>query len=1031
MVQEAELARPRPASAGVRSSGNGGGDPAEQLSPEKEAQGSFFLTSVNLDETRLPEDAAPAQGSAASAIRGKRLTHSATASSLGRRSSGQGEKLVHRAKSIVGLDTSGLSNSGAPPAFGRRSSDKALVRRSRSSIGLGLDTSEIGENVLAQMEFVHEESDYYKGFPVSPAIGWFRGLFDAYVVKDDLQAKRRVKSLLTAFDLSIVETLCVIGHARMFVRQAEKGIGLAISTNDAATAEFHECAQVWNEAEDGQSALVVKTFESAQSNICRIIGYAELDSTLRSLGDEGHGSGSFVVLQRYITPRGGTAPSLLRVAWRDTLPPRGLRFKARMEPRSSVFMPDSGGSGDEGENTKIVPWVGGCTTAAGAGSFVELNSVPIQAARVAEQAWQFTQLFFEMPLAQLVVDVLQGNEGAYHLIQVKAFTPAPSWLRYQRRAERRQEMLEWLKPRSGSEKRKKDGRRSMVAPAPQVPKALPAPPVPPPAPASRRPSTAPGRASSKQPAPEASPTAAGKAASTALMLHRGGGGSTAAGTTQAVTANAAQLAIRSTEAAEAAAEEPQAAKQVIKTASSCAMCSCSLPAHKVSRRMTPKMMLETEHHLRKRNIQLFHVGRLHALQLSQVRSVCDACWSLYLAETELRRTEGELARAVHAHPDGCALGDESQVPFGGILASVTQEGRPMDYSGPHKWRDRFHLHNSAHRANPAAEGEDQSNEGSSSPTLFSLPRRGGEAVTSSRAEDRSTPISLPVPPAVVQWRMLVHINRLVDIAPEFLHTKGLVLRLEVPWNRESPHDFPLPVLTSTDLALQYTTVHFLFTDLQHQQRTGLRTLLLESRLRFRLLRVADRGTRGTARSPPQELLTSELGLDRMLDCPQLFLAQNWAMLYEKHVSKCRMKLTMGLVCDRPVLSEYVVLRRQGDDLWVPSQPYFSSDALPVAWTESIQCDKSCVTGLDDAGTAGADGAMTRINSATSAAETAATLEVPMAAAPSERVVAAAAPPCVSMMSARDSCDALLGGPLLLAPRPPAALAATAVPAVAA
>merc|ERR1712232_847149 len=52
-----------------------------------------------------------------------------------------------------------------------------------------------------------------------------------------------------------------------------------------------------------------------------------------------------------------------------------------------------------------------------------------------------------------------------------------------------------------------------------------------------------------------------------------------------------------------------------------------------------------------------------------------------------------------------------------------------------------------------------------------------------------------------------------------------------------------------------------------------------------------------------------------------------------------MKLTLGLVRDQPVLSEYVVLRRVAG-VWCPGKPYASSHVLPITWLTSILKDRS-------------------------------------------------------------------------------------------
>merc|ERR1712072_878888 len=98
-----------------------------------------------------------------------------------------------------------------------------------------------------------------------------------------------------------------------------------------------------------------------------------------------------------------------------------------------------------------------------------------------------------------------------------------------------------------------------------------------------------------------------------------------------------------------------------------------------------------------------------------------------------------------------------------------------------------------------------------------------------------------------------------------------------------------------------------------------------------------------------------------------------------------------------VSSEYVVLRPMLD-AWVPARPYSGGGALPVTWVSSIA--ERSDRGVSDVASETASGF----------SETA-TAHKPQAT------------PAASMMT-RAACPALLGGPLLLAPRPASARSAS-------
>jgi hypothetical protein len=452
-------------------------------------------------------------------------------------------------------------------------------------------------------------------------------------------------------------------------------------------------------------------------------------------------------------------------------------------------------------------------------------------------------------------------------------------------------------------------------------------------------------------------------------------------------------------------------KKTIVPTAVCSMCTCKMPLARLSKRMTPKMMLETEHHLRRRNIQLFHVARVRGMGLSDLCAVCDACWSLYLAESELCRAEVRLAKSVGINVTGDAC-DEAYVPFGGVLSSVRSTKAQADFGGVHKMHDPFRIHDPlpaapqpqlSHSAATAAQGDVKDSQW---PIAL---RRGGEAIVYS--EDRNLqPVTSPVPPAVLQWRMMIHVNRLMDIAAGLRDivesssettpssakrmSKGsLTLRVEVPWQPETSRDIQLqPFGPQDDLSIQSTSVHYIFTDpaVHHPLHDFLHQSLVKCTL---LISDASREV-----APKQELLTGHLSLDRMADSiSDGFLAQNWVMFCKHSKSQCQLKMTLGLVCDHTVSSEYVALRRYAD-AFVPAKPFFSSEVLPPTWTASIQGDKTYIPAQPIGLFSPADPAKT---SSSNEAEADNGL-IPSAEAIPRR------------------CPAVLGGPLLIAPRPPSA-----------
>lgn len=390
----------------------------------------------------------------------------------------------------------------------------------------------------------------------------------------------------------------------------------------------------------------------------------------------------------------------------------------------------------------------------------------------------------------------------------------------------------------------------------------------------------------------------------------------------------------------------------------CKMCQCLHPMAKLKKKMTVKMMLETEHHLRKRGVELFHVKRPKQEKLTQQFNVCELCWSLYRAEVELQYTEMQVAQAVHIDVSSCRE-DEAYVPFAGVLDSVQSVSRPVDYSGYLKRRDVLRLSDPApplplsnSASMPALPSSDEVLPQTEARIHNS---RGGEALryTDPMREDC---VLSPVPEVVTQWRMMVHFHSLTDVSERIqqLSTQAnLKLRLVVPWKRDEPLDLDLKSFDSSHIHLRCTTLHFLFTDPADSH--PLQSVLHEGSLQFRLLAEhrkvdpAELVTPGTlSRSSStgalnlhgqgeqqwNELFAGSCSLSQMLDNKEDFRTQLLLMLFSRDFGSCHLKVTLGLKKDHPVNTQYTMLRPV-QEAWVPTRPYFTSDPLPVPWIDCI------------------------------------------------------------------------------------------------
>lgn len=759
--------------------------------------------------------------------------------------------------------------------------------------------------------FQHKESNYYDILRAKPGNGWFRALYEQMSSGNT----RLTRTLLSVVDVAFVETLCIVNYTKMLVRSGE--CGLSVSIGEDAMGEFMQYAQAWNvQSLEGHPIVVQKKSAKDPSkgcdNRCVLMDLVDLQVAMQQLNAED----DCVVFQRFVPPKVRGCPSVVRIAWRDSLAPRGFRLKSSATTEQLHAA---------GVDDKIAKW----TVSSGmpGTQATELRSIPSGAFHIADQISHFTQTVFGLQLTQLVVDCLQDEYGVYYFCQVKAFTAQPQWLRRMRSAAALPGE-DWANDLRGSRK------ESDPSPCSSVPK--------------KRPSSA-------------------------------------------------------------------SSKKVVGATAACSMCTCNQPLSKLGKRMTVKMMLETEHHMRKRGLQLFHVSRVRRMHLSDLSPVCDACWSLYLAEAELCCAEARLAKSVGIDICGDAA-DEAYVPFGGVLSAVRSEKAQADYGGVHKMHDPFRIHNPLLPMAQPQLSQSASTIGQGGPASEwpSVLRQGGEALAKC---DIDAPVTLPVPSAALQWRMMIHINRLADISPELRELVGssgrLVLRLEVPWQPETPQDTELQAFgTKDDQSIHRTAVHFIFSD--PASHHPLHAFLSQSMVRFSLLlsgapqapRDTLEGNSTSGPSVPREVLTGTLSLERMLESVSGgFLAQTWVMFCKAGKSLCQLKLTLGLVCDHTVPSEYVALRSYADG-FVPSQPYFSSEVLPPTWMASIQGNKSYIptSGLPTSTLLGRGSSIDALEEDTR---------------------------CTGVAEAvQRDCPALLGCPLLLAPRPaPTRVAETGTAAV--
>lgn len=104
----------------------------------------------------------------------------------------------------------------------------------------------------------------------------------------------------------------------------------------------------------------------------------------------------------------------------------------------------------------------------------------------------------------------------------------------------------------------------------------------------------------------------------------------------------------------------------------CHMCGLKHPKHELTKVVNQRMMLETQHHMRKRGLDIFSFPHAGRLQLSCSYPVCSLCYSLYLAEKELIQAELDLAQALQ---QPLPHKDPTFFSFLGVLDAIQVRGR--------------------------------------------------------------------------------------------------------------------------------------------------------------------------------------------------------------------------------------------------------------------------------------------------------------------------------------------------------------------
>ncbi|KAL8443079.1 hypothetical protein Emag_006106 [Eimeria magna] len=418
----------------------------------------------------------------------------------------------------------------------------------------------------------------------------------------------------------------------------------------------------------------------------------------------------------------------------------------------------------------------------------------------------------------------------------------------------------------------------------------------------------------------------------------------------------------------------------------CAMCGLKRSKKALNRMMNHRMMLEAQHHMRKRGVDILFFHQTRRQQLSAESAVCGTCYSLYLAEKELIQLEAELAREtgqqissgasklcfvtgiLDAIQGSFLMKDPDLLELLQAFENSCQSGR-ADASQGERLDEAFEDTKSqpSDQSILAALDNQCSKVGSGillQRGLSDLPQtrdaqgglitfRGGEAIHS-RPADLLHDIALPA--ALHQWRLMLFLDSLQDPPPcESSNTQQSYLLQLGLFGQTSP--IILPVQDEHGIVrIRRMLIFYLFS------KKPIVTEIFKEELQFYLRSADDSSTAQQERvpkaraqsagatrppfhnmkfsnsagafpeaSPGQALAVGSCSLGRLAG-KRSVKNQTYVLLFEGDNGRCRLRITLGLHRDMEVPSQYVSVV-PFRDAFLSRAPYCCSCPLPAEWLD--------------------------------------------------------------------------------------------------
>merc|ERR1719271_1418664 len=364
----------------------------------------------------------------------------------------------------------------------------------------------------------------------------------------------------------------------------------------------------------------------------------------------------------------------------------------------------------------------------------------------------------------------------------------------------------------------------------------------------------------------------------------------------------------------------------------CGMCGVAQPKSRLAKRMTARMMLETQHHLLKRgaDVSFIDLRRPGMEKLTAAAAVCDLCWSLYRADHELLEVEAALAPVLGIH-----LPKNRGFSFPGVLDRVPPTTNPAGAGEMPEEAEAKHSH---------------------------AARRGGEALAR-----REGLVVRPVPAVVHEWRLMIYFHGFEDVPREILEiskTRPLHLWFSL-FGVE--HAFQLPLLTkSSYVPFEKPFLTYIFSE--EARLRDVFNAFFDIRVREGYCQprrsadpvnqIGDIVSVGKDYPEPIDVATGNLNLNPLADRDE-YIDQNRVHLFMKargddgddesgrlRVGSAQtesrryrgwfpIQLTVGLTRDGMSRTEYIELQRH-DDAFLAKNPYFNCAPLPDEWIRRMR-----------------------------------------------------------------------------------------------